>query len=108
MLLLPWLLPWLLLLLLSCIEECSSICVLMLTLPNSGSTWFAKLVAGLPGCRYYEKEFFNPVCNLKHELVLRRNFGSELVSLLCGAIAIEAGGDDQPGAAILRESEVAG
>jgi hypothetical protein len=55
--------------------------LLMLTMPNSGSTWFAKLIAGhLPGCRYYDKEFFNPVCNLKHELVLRRNFGSELVS----------------------------
>jgi hypothetical protein len=54
--------------------------LLMLTMPNSGSTWFAKLVAErLPGCRYYDKEFFNPVCNLKHELVLRRNFGSELV-----------------------------
>jgi hypothetical protein len=55
--------------------------LLMLTMPNSGSTWFAKLIAGyLPGCRYYEKEFFNPVCNLKHEKILRRNFGSELVS----------------------------
>ena len=54
--------------------------LLMLTMPNSGSTWFAKLLAErLPGCRYYEKEFFNPVCNLKHELSLRRNFGSELV-----------------------------
>jgi len=55
--------------------------LLMLTMPNSGSTWFANLLAGcLPGCRYYEKEFFNPVCNLKHEIRLRRNFGSELVS----------------------------
>lgn len=55
--------------------------LLMLTLPNSGSTWFAAAIAKhLPGCRYYDKEFFNPVCNLKHEVVLRRNFGSELVS----------------------------
>jgi hypothetical protein len=54
--------------------------LLMLTMPNSGSTWFAKLLAErLPGCRYYDKEFFNPVCNLKHELILRRNFGSELI-----------------------------
>jgi hypothetical protein len=54
--------------------------LLMLTMPNSGSTWFAKLLAErLPGCRYYDKEFFNPICNLKHELKLRRNFGSELV-----------------------------
>ena len=55
--------------------------LLMLTMPNSGSTWLAKIIADyLPGCRYYEKEFFNPVCNMKHEIVLRRNFGSELVS----------------------------
>jgi hypothetical protein len=55
--------------------------LLMLTMPNSGSTWFAKLLAErVPGCRYYDKEFFNPVCNLKHELTLRRNFGSELIS----------------------------
>jgi len=55
--------------------------LLMLTMPNSGSTWLAKIIGDcLPGCRYYEKEFFNPVCNMKHELVLRRNFGSELVS----------------------------
>lgn len=55
--------------------------LLMLTMPNSGSTWFANLLGKfLPGCRYYEKEFFNPVCNMKHEIVLRRNFGSELVS----------------------------
>ena len=54
--------------------------LLMLTLPNSGSTWFASLLAEhIPDCSYYSKEFFNPVCNLKHELVLRRNFGCELV-----------------------------
>lgn len=55
--------------------------LLMLTLPNSGSTWFAAVLAKhIPGCNYYDKEFFNPVCNLKYEEVLRRNFGSELVS----------------------------
>ena len=54
--------------------------LLMLTLPNSGSTWFASLLAEhIPDCSYYSKEFFNPVCNLKHEMVLRRNFGCELV-----------------------------
>lgn len=55
--------------------------LLMLSMPNSGSTWFALLLAEfLPGHRYYDKEFFNPVCNMKHERVLRRNFGSELAS----------------------------
>lgn len=54
---------------------------LMLTLPNMGSTWFAALLAKhLPGCNYYDKEFFNPVCNLKHADRLQRGFGSELVS----------------------------
>lgn len=54
--------------------------LLMLTMPNSGSTWLANAIGkSLPGCRYYEKEFFNPVCNMKHELVLRRQFGSELL-----------------------------
>ena len=45
--------------------------LLMQGLPNSGSTWFAS-VAGqhIPGCRYYDKEFFNPVCNMKHEVHL--------------------------------------
>lgn len=55
--------------------------LLMLTLPNSGSTWFAATLAKhIEGCRYYDKEFFNPVCNIKHERVLSRQFGSELVS----------------------------
>lgn len=55
--------------------------LLMQTLPNSGSTWFGSLLAQhIPGCNYFAKEFFNPVCNLKHEMVLRRNFGCELVS----------------------------
>jgi hypothetical protein len=53
----------------------------MLSLPNSGSTWFAATLAkNIEGCRYFDKEFFNPVCNIKHELVLREQFGSELVS----------------------------
>lgn len=54
--------------------------LLMNGLPNSGSTWFAALLAQhIPGCRYYDKEFFNPICNLTYERVLRRNFGCELV-----------------------------
>ena len=55
--------------------------LLMQTLPNSGSTWFGNLLGQhIPGCNYFNKEFFNPICNLKHEAVLKRNFGSELVS----------------------------
>jgi len=54
--------------------------LMMVSLPNCGSNWLAETIARhLPGCRYY-REFFNPILNLKHEAVLRRNFGSELVS----------------------------
>lgn len=52
---------------------------IMFTLPNTGSTWFAGLLGRhIPGCKYYDKEFFNPVCNIKHSLTLINNFGSEL------------------------------
>jgi hypothetical protein len=54
--------------------------LLMQGLPNTGSSWFAKLLSQhIPGCRYYEKEFFNPVCNMRHEVILQRQFGCELV-----------------------------
>lgn len=53
----------------------------MLTMSSSGGKWLAQTIADhLPNCRYYNKEFFNPICNLKHERVLRKNFGSELAS----------------------------
>jgi hypothetical protein len=55
--------------------------MLMLTSSSSGSKWLAGLIAKhMPGVRYYDKEFFNPICNLRHELTLRKNFGCELVS----------------------------
>src|ERR1700759_2119445 len=54
--------------------------LLMQTLPNSGSTWLANLLARhLPGCRYSE-EFFNPLRNPKYESILSRRFGCELIS----------------------------
>lgn len=53
----------------------------MLTMSSSGGKWLAGAIAAeLPGCRYYDKEFFNPITNQKHERVLVRNFGSELIS----------------------------
>jgi hypothetical protein len=53
--------------------------VLMLSLPNSGTSWLAQTIAdNWPGCRYF-REYFNPVCNLKHEAKLCTAFGSELV-----------------------------
>jgi hypothetical protein len=53
--------------------------LLMQSMPNSGSTWFAKTLSEhIVDCRYYDKEFFNPICNLQDEEVLRQFFGSEL------------------------------
>ncbi len=52
---------------------------LLLSLPNSGSTWLADIVARRSGVRYF-MEYFNPLRNPRHEQVLVRNFGCELVS----------------------------
>ena len=53
---------------------------LMQSLPNSGSSWLAALMAKhLPGCRY-RMEFFNPIRNSRYSEILRYNFGCELVS----------------------------
>ena len=51
--------------------------LLIVSLPNSGTTW---LTAVLDKCGYgpYVDEFFNPVLNHKHEMLLRQHFGSEL------------------------------
>jgi len=54
---------------------------LLLTMSSSGGKWLASTVARhLPGCRYYDKEFFNPWCNPKHEVWLREAFGCEQAS----------------------------
>ena len=52
---------------------------MVLTLPNSGSDWFAPLLAEAAGLSYV-KEFFNPICNTKYREQLARHFGCELVS----------------------------
>lgn len=55
--------------------------LLMLSLPNSGSTWLAEQIANtLPGCKYYDMEFFNPLRNPANEQRLVRHFGAALVS----------------------------
>jgi len=51
----------------------------MLSLPNSGSTWFGEQIArNIEGCRC-APEFFNPIRNFKHERALVQHFGCELV-----------------------------
>jgi hypothetical protein len=54
--------------------------LLMQSLPNSGSTWLADMLAKhLPDCRY-SMEFFNPARNERYETTLSRQFGSELIA----------------------------
>jgi hypothetical protein len=53
--------------------------LLMLSLPNSGSTWLGEVIAESLGLRYFA-EYFNPLRNPDHEEVLCRNFGCELAT----------------------------
>lgn len=54
---------------------------MIVSAPNSGSDWLAGLIARhAPDLRYYEKEFFNPICNPKYRDLLEPVFGCELVS----------------------------
>lgn len=55
--------------------------LLLLTMSGSGGKWLASTIAGtVYGCRYYDKEYFNPWCNERRELALVRNFGCEMAS----------------------------
>jgi hypothetical protein len=53
--------------------------IALLSLPNTGTDWFADmLLRQNPHLRYY-REFFNPICNPTYENVLNRAFGCEMV-----------------------------
>lgn len=52
--------------------------LLMQTLPNSGSTWLADVIAKHTRWNRYCMEFFNPIRTPKHYATLSRNFGCEL------------------------------
>lgn len=54
--------------------------LLMLTLPNSGSTWLADLIARHTHWNRYSMEYFNPLRNPAHFDTLSRHFGCELIS----------------------------
>ena len=54
--------------------------LLMLTLPNSGSSWLADLIARHTDWSRYSMEFFNPLRSPKHYETLARNFGCELAA----------------------------
>jgi hypothetical protein len=54
---------------------------MILSLPNSGTDWLCRILAKHgkgDGLRYYEKEFFNPICNPKYAMMLEPVFGCEL------------------------------
>jgi hypothetical protein len=55
--------------------------LLIVTTPNTGSTWLTKLLARHSAAPYYDKEFFNPVCNPLYRDYLGERFGCELVSM---------------------------
>jgi hypothetical protein len=52
--------------------------ILMLSLPNSGSSWLAETIAESMRLRYFA-EYFNPLRNETRERLLLRDFGCELV-----------------------------
>jgi hypothetical protein len=52
---------------------------MILSLPSHGTDWLAHLITAAGGFNYYDKEFFNPICNLKYYEDLKRVFGCELV-----------------------------
>ncbi len=64
--------------------------IALLSLPNTGTDWFADmLLRQNPHLRYY-REYFNPICNPVHENVLNRAFGCEMVDNY--AMIAKAGG----------------
>lgn len=70
----------------------------LLSLPSCGTDWLAKaIVARNPSLVYY-REFFNPICNLRHYNELASSFGCELyetVSHLAQPIASPTLGVDR-------------
>ena len=53
--------------------------MLLLSLPNSGTTWLGRVIADALHLRYFE-EYFNPLRNVEHEERLIVDFGCELAS----------------------------
>jgi hypothetical protein len=66
--------------------------LLMLSLPNCGSSWLAGLIARHSSFSRYAPEFFNPIRTPKYFDVLKRAFGCEL---MCCYRNIAHAGDDQ-------------
>lgn len=54
--------------------------LMLVSLPNSGSTWLADLIAGNTRYNRYFMEYFNPIRNAQHYETLAPHFGCELIS----------------------------
>lgn len=53
---------------------------MILAMPSSGSDFFARAVARATGWSYYDKEWFNPMCNLsRYDRLVRAGCGCETV-----------------------------
>jgi len=52
---------------------------ILITTPNTGSTWLAKILAKHSDAPYYDKEFFNPSTNPVYRDVIAEEFGCELI-----------------------------
>lgn len=56
--------------------------LMLLSLPNSGSDWFARTVcAANPDVKYF-REYFNPITNVRHLDLLATEFGCEMASTM--------------------------
>lgn len=53
--------------------------LLMLSLPNSGSSWLAELIAANTSWNRYFMEYFNPLRNIVWYHELSKGFGCELI-----------------------------
>ena len=53
---------------------------MILSLPNTGSDWLAKVICDTNENIEYAREFFNPICNRKYETDLKPYFGCEMGS----------------------------
>lgn len=51
---------------------------MVLSLPSSGTDWICGIIARHGRVEYYQKEFFNPICNPLYREELSRHFGCEL------------------------------
>lgn len=67
----------------------------MLSLPNSGSTWLANLIAVNTEWSRYCMEYFNPLRNSRHYTALAPVFGCELISCYRNIAKGDCDGIDQ-------------